>query len=767
MCATTIAFALAVASSASKDLAGCQQHVTCNAYGIVEESIWHHDADKKVPNPDTGSHSGDHEVSYCECRFADGTRAYLAADPIHFFNDGSMLRSGESVMVTIQEAGSKCEDDAKGDPSSEGTFPGGDRRRRAQRQADVSKTNRLVAHLQAKGRGRRSSGTAQNAVYTVASADRAPHDVRSPGVAFIQGDNIVDDGPRDWLVIRMNYVGGDISYCDEDCSYGIMHDYDQSVNNLYKDTSYNRVSWPKSLGNVVTVNMNKNVNSLGGCDFDAMGVEADAAARGLGANPANPDLYTHRIYVMPIDDVVGCDFAGVAYSSACDWGKGSSSCKAWVRHPAASVLAHELGHNLGVVHASTANADDNSVDCTYCDHSGIMGNGPLVGFMAPHRYALNWLNGANDILDHPADCSVQPVVTIAALDRAPDSGYGYSAARVARQLGGHYWFSFRESKRGFDQNLGSEFANKISVHYLRGEGFSTVMLKTLNVGETFVGLSGATGGSFSIQWQGIDSKGSALVLIDFGCDGATITTVATTLPPTWEGRECVDKNPTGWQDSSNNNPLSCATLKAWGLCSEAEFDGAVIDDCPVTCGVCDPNSGGGGGNPPPTVPTTTVPATTASPPTLDACVCRDSWTFNNEELTGCALTGDDPNPWCYTTAECIGSSASSSNLGWHWSYCEQTTTLAPTTTQSQATTTKAPTTTKVATTKVTTQATTTVKDTTTNLPTTSGGSCADLLAAERAKNAALQEHVEFLTAQLNAAQSCKSYTQKGRRAILA
>jgi hypothetical protein len=71
--------------------------------------------------------------------------------------------------------------------------------------------------------------------------------------------------------------------------------------------------------------------------------------------------------------------------------------------------------------------------------------------------------------------------------------------------------------------------------------------------------------------------------------------------------------------------------------------------------------------------TSSPPASTDAPAT-DACVCRDKWSYEPtpfagyETFQGCAET--DGEHWCFTTAECAGSTPSDLFAGWHWAGCE-------------------------------------------------------------------------------------------------
>jgi chitodextrinase len=77
-----------------------------------------------------------------------------------------------------------------------------------------------------------------------------------------------------------------------------------------------------------------------GCDEDALAVAADAAARTAGFAV---DSYDHVLYVLP-------------NSAECDWGGLGElpGTRTWTNgYLNTSVIAHELGHNLGAHHASS------------------------------------------------------------------------------------------------------------------------------------------------------------------------------------------------------------------------------------------------------------------------------------------------------------------------------------------------------------------------------------------------------------------------------
>ena len=71
--------------------------------------------------------------------------------------------------------------------------------------------------------------------------------------------------------------------------------------------------------------------------------------------------------------------------------------------------------------------------------------------------------------------------------------------------------------------------------------------------------------------------------------GDIVPSDITSAPYVWQGGVCADKQQTGWIDSDGGD-LSCTVLDNWGYCNPDVQSGAVIADCPVTCGACIPEA---------------------------------------------------------------------------------------------------------------------------------------------------------------------------------
>jgi hypothetical protein len=148
-------------------------------------------------------------------------------------------------------------------------------------------------------------------------------------------------------------------------------------------------SYPGTDIDVQRVTISDAVNS---CNYTSWGSKADAAASNLSS-------YWHRVYVIPSD--ANCGWAGLAYVSSCTGQYGGAYCQAWVKAYSGREcgypdgIAHEMGHNIGLMHSSYDTNNDGSIDCEYCDDQDFMGyaegvHRPLNG---PHRVQLGYVTG--------------------------------------------------------------------------------------------------------------------------------------------------------------------------------------------------------------------------------------------------------------------------------------------------------------------------------------------------------------------------------------
>ncbi len=264
-------------------------------------------------------------------------------------------------------------------------------------------------------------------------------------------------------------------YIGENEVYNTMYLDDNSVRKIYLKSSYNQVDFipdPNGDGkpDVYTVKL----NSLAG-DACSPSTWAKAAKEQAENDGINTSLYQHLMYILP--KKVGCRWAGLGHIGC------STQCSSWLRVFYKLVYAHELGHNLGLHHASTNPENTKKVTCEYCDNSNFMGSGGYYPVNGPHRKQLAWFNPYPKLVKKVSKTSK---VRMAALDRDA-KGIKRGAQLVEVDTGNislPYYLSYRVGDTVFGMN--KKYNHRISIHRYPGPGKRTLLIKTLAKGEEFV-----------------------------------------------------------------------------------------------------------------------------------------------------------------------------------------------------------------------------------------------------------------------------------------
>jgi hypothetical protein len=274
--------------------------------------------------------------------------------------------------------------------------------------------------------------------------------------------------------------------------------------------------------------------------------------------------------VLP--ETVGCAWAGLAVIGC------GSSCWAMVATcNRGDVYAHELGHNLGMSHASFDADNNGAIDSTcpwgawsgggeYCDDSDFMGISTNVWRQVngPHKDQMGWLPASRIV-----DAAANGTYVIAPLETQPSDPSVHQLIRVAKpDTGSTYYLSYRRHI-AYDANMRLSYADRTSIHTHRGSG-NTLVVKMLADGESF--SDPANGLVFT---QLAHDTGAAQVAITMSCGNGV-------LDP---GEECDGTNLGGATCGG------CAGQPACGAGCRLDFSGCTNGVCETgeTCSSCAPD----------------------------------------------------------------------------------------------------------------------------------------------------------------------------------
>jgi len=239
----------------------------------------------------------------------------------------------------------------------------------------------------------------------------------APGSATSAGSASETTGVQHTLVLMVNFPENPSQPVTAAEARAAVFDAPDSMNAFYREASFEQVSFTGDVvGWLRLPSVGKQCNP-----FQILNDAVEAA------DPMVDFRQYERLILLPTTPgVTGCGSAdlGTLGKAQIQTAEGTLSISvSWDFIPISGappldpgVMAHEMGHNLGLLHANglecpTETIDTTCIDTDYGDAFDVMGSGTLLHFNAYHKERLGWLLPANVAAGGEGTYTVQALET--------------------------------------------------------------------------------------------------------------------------------------------------------------------------------------------------------------------------------------------------------------------------------------------------------------------------------------------------------------------